>query len=143
MSPPAASRPALTADDPAWISLGVEPVQPSPSPATASSASEATITISTPSGALERRLSRQTLLESGLFPGRITTEVEITQVMCKAELWEVCRPQPAPGETTDDTIKERKLGVVGGGATAVTDILNVEFEYYSNIGYDPDDEVPV
>jgi len=75
---------------------------------------------------------------------RITVEVEVTQVMVKAELWEVCRRQPAPGETTGHTLNERKLRIVGGGATAKTAILNVEVENMAGVDeYEPGDEVPV
>ena len=75
---------------------------------------------------------------------RVMVEYEVTQVVAKAELWEVCRRRPALGETMGHTTSERKLRIVGGGAAAITAILGAEIQNIVETDdmYRPDDEVP-
>ena len=78
----------------------------------------------------------------------IRVELEITQIICRAEEWEVCRRAAPPSESGSSfahTLTERMVRTVGGGATAVTGILGAEIEHLHETDdyYDDDDEVPV
>lgn len=76
----------------------------------------------------------------------IKIELEITQIVCRAEEWEVCRRAASEsGSSFAHTLTERMVRTVGGGATAVTGILGAEIEHLHDTDgyYDDDDEVPV